>query len=95
MPPKRKKKFGMNPKGGSKKRSTYDYSAVRDVIGLPADNFEQITLHAIQSCPNPPAPKSPAKKEYKALLEAEESKVQDLLSKNQQLSKGIETGNRK
>ena len=76
------KKFGRNPKGGNKKRSTYHYSATRDIISLPAANFQQITLHALQSGPKPPAPKSPAKKEYNTLLKAEESKVQDLLSKN-------------
>jgi len=81
VPPKRKKKFGRNPKGGNKKRSSYDYSAMRDIIGLPATNSQQITLHALQSGQNSPAPKNLAKKEYKALLRADESKVQDLFPK--------------
>ena len=95
MPPKRKKKLGRNPKVDHKKWSTYDYSAARDIIGLPAANFRQITLHALQSGPNPPSPNSPAKKEYEDMLEAEESMLHDLLSKNQQLQKSIEAGNKK
>jgi hypothetical protein len=33
-PPKRRKSHGRNPKGGNKKRTTYDYSAARESLGL-------------------------------------------------------------
>jgi hypothetical protein len=85
-PPKRKKKFGRNPKNNAnKKRSTYDFDSARAVLDADSINHAQIMMHASQTGPNPPAPKSPLKKQYKAMLRQKEYELVDALEENYEL----------
>ena len=46
-PPKRKKSHSRKVKGGNKKRSSYDYSAARESLGLPTNaTAQEISFHA-------------------------------------------------
>ena len=84
--PKRKKKFGRNARTNSnKKRTSYDYDSAREAIGVPTANHAQLLQHTAQTGPNPPAPKSPLKKVYKAMLRAKESELVDALEENYDL----------
>ncbi len=96
-PPKRKKgRFSRSPKGGNnQKQSTYDFNAARDAIGIADANSQQIiSCDTIQSGPNPSAPKSPLKSEYKRMLKAEVAKVGELIVENTQLQKDVDAGKR-
>jgi hypothetical protein len=85
-PPKRKKKFGRDPRtNANKKRSTYDFDSAREVIGSDSINHAQIMMHSSQTGPNPPAPKSPLKKQYKAMLRQKEFELVDALEENYEL----------
>ncbi len=84
-----------SPWGGkNQKQSTYDFNAARNAIGIADANSQQIISHAIQSGPNPSAPKSPLKSEYKRMLKAEEVKVGELIEENTQLQKDVDAGKR-
>ena len=69
-PPKRKRRsaYTRNIRGGnsgSNKRSTYNYAAAREELGMPDANSQQLTSELLASGPNPRAPKgrSPLKRE--------------------------------
>ena len=80
-PPKRKKRSALTLRvRRSKKRSSFDYNAAREELGVPNANSQQITSAALSSGPNPRAPKgrSPTKREIKARLAEKDSTINKL-----------------
>jgi predicted RNase H-like nuclease (RuvC/YqgF family) len=85
-PPKRRKKFGRDPRtNANKKRSTYDFDSAREIIGADSINHAQLMMRASQTGPKPPAPKSLLKKQYKAMLHQKEYELVDALEENYKL----------
>ena len=93
QPPKKKRRsvHSRHVKGGKRKKTTYDYTAARDIIGDPEANSQTITAHVIQSGPNPPAAKSPLKSEYKSMLKQKEEEVNMLVDENAKLRQNLTT----
>lgn len=87
---KRKRSSGISrkPKGGNKKRSSFDYDAAREELGIPNANSQQITSHAMESGSNPRAPRSPLKKEIKRQLKQKEEEVKTLNTQVKTLQTG-------
>ena len=81
-PPKRKKRsaLSLRVRGSNKKRSSFNYNAAREELGVPNANSQQITSAALSSGPNPQAPKgrSPTKREIKAQLAEKDSTINKL-----------------
>jgi hypothetical protein len=103
-PPKRKKTYSRNPqgaKGGKQKRSSYNFDAAREELGLSANaNAQVIASRAIADDvdplnPLPPAVKSPLKKEYKAMLREEREKSQNLAAKVENAEMQVKAKERK
>jgi hypothetical protein len=103
-PPKRKKSFSRNPKGakgGKQKRSSYDFDAAREELGLSANaNAQEIASRASADDvdplnPLPPAVKSPLKKEYKAMLREEQEKSRNLVAKAENAEMQVKAKERK
>ena len=100
-PPKRKKSHSRKVKGGNKKRSSYDYSAARESLGLPTNaTAQEISFHAtagdrLNDVDATPADKSPLKKEYKAMLFEERAKNVEFTAKAEKAEKAVESKERK
>lgn len=88
-PPKKRKSFGRNQRGGNKKQSSYDFHAAREAMALPKANHAQIFQHANVAGANPPSQKSPLKSEYKAMLKKKVSEVESLNSLTSDLKSNI------
>ena len=85
--PKRKKSSGLGrkKKGGTKKRTSYDYDAARASMALPAANHAQISQFASATAPNPPNQKSPLKSEYKAMLKSKVEEFESLVKEKEEV----------
>lgn len=88
-PPKWTRTLSRNPKGGHRKRTTYDYATASSAMVQPVPTAS-ITTHAKQNAPEPLPPKSPLKKLYKTMLQDEQSKVGRLNVMNSLLQKNME-----
>eukprot|EP00956_Cyclotella_meneghiniana_P033421 scaffold95984_cov36-Cyclotella_meneghiniana.AAC.1 len=92
-PPKRKRRggFGRNPRGGNKKRSSYDMNEARASLGLPSNaTFTQVYSQSVQTGPNPTLPRSPPKKVVKARLKEAQEKNEELSHSLNQAQSNVE-----
>lgn len=94
-PPKKRKAFGRNKRGGNKKQSSYDFQSAREAMALPTANHAQIIQHAIiqratEIGETPPNQKSPLKAVYKSMLKQKLGEVESLRSQNIKLKSGID-----
>ena len=56
-PPKKRKSFGRNQRGGNKKNSNYNFNEARQAMAIPKANHAQISQHANVTSTNPPSQK--------------------------------------
>eukprot|EP00956_Cyclotella_meneghiniana_P014526 scaffold21785_cov46-Cyclotella_meneghiniana.AAC.2 len=85
-PPKKRKSFGRNQRGGNKKNSNYNYNDARQAMSLPKANHAQISQHATITGTDPPSEKSPLKSVYKAMLKEKVQETQTLLQEKEKIS---------
>ena len=85
-PPKKRKSFGRNQRGGNKKNSNYNYNDARQAMSLPKANHAQISQHATITGTDPPSEKSPLKSVYKAMLKEKVQETQTLLQEKEKMS---------
>lgn len=94
-PPKKRKSFGRNPRGGNKKQSNYDFDAARQAIALPAANHAQIFNHASVTEAAPASEKSPLKSVYKAMLKKKVVEAESLHLQNVKLMSNLDSKDKK